>query len=85
MCQKSLSVHEDCGDFSEVLLIKKIVTEYAKSILACIENKLKSIFGEYAKSISPYMENTPINMKMRLSGRISTKTKKQFGLPKSPQ
>jgi hypothetical protein len=42
----------------------KVVSKYAKSILACMENTLKkiNIFGECAKSILPYMENTVIDI-----------------------
>jgi hypothetical protein len=57
----TLSVPGDKGDFRAVIYIYKVVSEYAKSILACMENTLKeykriwrirqeyfAVYGEYA-------------------------------------
>ncbi len=84
MRQKSSSilVHRDFGDFRGVLLIK---IQYAEIILACMENKLKEyrriwrIRREYFAL--PYMDNTPLDIKLSLSRRIfeEKKNSKNFG------
>ena len=40
--------------------------------------KYLNVSGEYAKIILPYMENTPIDIKLRLSRRISAQNQKKF-------
>jgi hypothetical protein len=38
-----LSVHGNFGDYRVVLFLYKVVSEYAKSILACMENSSKDL------------------------------------------
>ena len=60
MREKSFSLHENYDDF-------RLVYEYAKRIITCMENTLKdkNIFGEEAKSILPYTENVPFDIIFR--------------------
>jgi hypothetical protein len=76
----TLSVHGDNGDFIilEWLYIYKVVSEYAKSILACMENTLKeykriwkirqeffAVYEEYADrhKIEPISANFRLKLK----------------------
>jgi hypothetical protein len=55
----------------------KLSPKYAKSILACTENKLKEYNENTPRMSSPYIENTTIYIKLRLSlGEFLTHTKK---------
>jgi hypothetical protein len=57
----------------EGFYLYKVVSEYAKSILYHV-----NVLGEYAKNILPYMEITPIDIKLSLSRRIFEQNRKTF-------
>jgi hypothetical protein len=77
MREKSLGLHGNYDDF-------RVESDYAKSFLTCMENKLKdiNIFGENAKGILPFMENTLFDMKLSLlyvgCRRIFDQNRKNF-------
>jgi hypothetical protein len=64
----------------ERVFINKVISEYAKKLYRAWRTGLKNIniFGEYAKRILPYMENTPIDIKVSLSRPIFDQTPEEF-------
>ncbi len=71
MHEKSLSVTEITA-ILEWFYIYKVVSGYAKSILACMENTLKEYkrIWRIRQEYFAYTENTPIDIKGSLSRRI---------------
>jgi hypothetical protein len=66
----------------EVFYLYKIVSEYTKSILACMENNLKEykrIWRIRKGYFEVHVEKTPIDLKSSLSRRIFDKNPKYFG------
>jgi hypothetical protein len=57
---KSLKTYKDITAILGLFYIYEVISEYAKSILACTENTPKGIGKEY---FAEYMENTPIVIK----------------------
>jgi hypothetical protein len=66
----------------EGFYLYKIVSEYAKNILAGMENNLKEhkrIWGKSQEYFAVHVEKTPIDIKSSLSRRIFDKNLKYFG------
>ncbi len=63
-----------------VFLYTKLSPNTPKVFKRAWRTRLNSInvFGEYAKGILPYMENTPIDIKVSLSRRIFNQIPKKF-------
>jgi hypothetical protein len=75
----TLSVHGENGDFRVVLYIQIRLQIRQKCFSVHGVNTLQEYaFGEYAKSILPYMENTPIDIKLSLSRRIFDQNQNNF-------
>jgi hypothetical protein len=60
MHQKTSSIHRDFGDFRMVFLYK-VISEYAKLILASMEIPQKHI-RRIRQEFLPYMENTLVDL-----------------------
>ncbi len=78
--QKYLSVHRDYGDSRVVL--NEVVSKYAINNLECTENTLKKRIRRMRQEYLAYTENTPTDIKLRLSRQIFAATK-QISDPKS--
>jgi hypothetical protein len=80
-----MRVHGDYGKFRMAVLYTTSSPNTPKVFKHAWRTPLKSInvFGEYANSISPYMENTPIDIKVSISRQNFDQIPKNSD-PKSP-
>jgi hypothetical protein len=65
--------------------LNEVISKYAKSILAYTENKFKEylLIRWIRQEYLPYIENTPIDIKLRISRQICDPNQKNSD-PKSP-